>query len=105
MHYTKTKGIVRQQNLCRNHPAFVPGKPVNGTQVRAYFIGQLVGLNRPQSDEFIAPGYFYLLTTRGFLSGRRHASHAANSCEAVLRMTPTNSQSAPIAEMLRHRQC
>jgi hypothetical protein len=101
----------RHQNPCRNHPAFVPGEPANGTrsrmahsrpgsirslhlpasslparwlildkclaqshsvvesetQDRAHFIGQLVGLDRPQSDEFIAPGYLYLLTTGGLL--------------------------------------
>ena len=37
------------------------------TQDRTHSIGQLVGLDRPQSDEFIAPGYLYLLTTGGLL--------------------------------------
>jgi hypothetical protein len=43
------------------------------TQVRASFIGQLAGLDpaaEPQSDDFIATGNLYRLTTEGLLNVR-----------------------------------
>jgi len=50
------------------------------TQDRAHFIGQLVGLDRPQGDEFIAPGYLYLLTTGGLLR--------VSTCDLILEKAP-----------------
>jgi len=41
------------------------------TQDRVHFIGQLVGLDRSQSDEFIVPRYLYLLIAGDLLSVRQ----------------------------------